>query len=159
VVGWTVVSNAESAGQFAAALAEMPHLFRSWTSINWGLQYSAQLLRTAPYEAPRRVIDVSGDGPDSTNELIIQGTQAEAEALRGTRDRLIKEGFVINGLPIFGDPRVRAIDFFYENNVIGGPGSFQVVADDFASFGDAIRRKLLLEVAGLTPPETLAFSK
>ncbi len=152
IIPWTVVSDAATAGQFAAQLATMQHYFRSWTSINWGLQFSAGLLRNAPYEALRRVIDVSGDGPDSTSELILQGTQMDAAALRATRDKIIAEGVTINGLPIFGDPRIRAIDFFYENNVIGGPGSFQVVADDFTSFGAAIRRKLLLEVAGIVPP-------
>jgi hypothetical protein len=158
VIGWTVVSDVATAEGFAKALAGMPHYYRSWTSINWGLAFSARLLRNAPYDAPRRVIDVSGDGPDSTSELIIQGTQDDAADLRETRDRIVAEGFVINGLPIFGDPRIRAIDFFYEMNVIGGPGSFQVVADDFASFATAVRRKLLLEIAGRgTVPWTLAF--
>ena len=62
-----------------------------------------------PFDAPRRVIDVSGDGPDSTSELIIQGTPGDVDRLRKTRDRLVAAGLVINGLPIFGDPRIRII--------------------------------------------------
>jgi uncharacterized protein DUF1194 len=147
VVGWALVNDSASAGRFANALVEMPHLFRSWTSISAGMAFGAELLATAPFEAPRRVIDVSGDGPDSTSELIIQGTPGDVDRLRKTRDRLIATGLVINGLPIFGDPRIRAIDVYYETNVIGGPGSFEVVAEDFTVFAMAVRRKLLLEIA------------
>jgi hypothetical protein len=148
MVGWTLVDDAESAASFADALAEMPHLFRSWTSISAGIAFSAELLRTAPFVAPRYVIDVSGDGPDSTSEVILQGTPADVAQLRATRDRVVAEGIAINGLPIFGDPRIRAIDLYYEANVIGGIGSFAVVAEDFTAFAAAVKRKLLLEIAG-----------
>jgi hypothetical protein len=151
VIGWTVIDDAASAGRFSAALAAMPHLFKSWTSISAGIGFSAELLRRAPYVAARHVIDVSGDGPDSTSELIIQGTPADTAQLRAMRDVLVAQGFVINGLPIFGDPRIRAIDLYYEANVIGGPGAFEVVAEDFTTFAAAVRRKLILEIAGLRP--------
>jgi hypothetical protein len=155
VIGWTLVHDQASAAKFATALAAMPHHFRSWTSISSGLSFSAHLLRTAPYDAPRRVIDVSGDGPDSTSEVIIQGTAADAAELRAVRDQLVAQGFVINGLPILGDPRIRAIDLYYEANVIGGPGAFEVVAEDFTAFARAVRRKLLLEIAGAAGTDPL----
>ena len=153
IVGWTLIKDVDSGARFAAALAEMPHMFRSWTSISAGMAFGAELLNNVPYDAPRRVIDVSGDGPDSTSELIIQGTPADVDRLRKTRDRLTAAGLVINGLPIFGDPRIRTLDLYYETNVIGGPGSFYVVAEDFSTFGMAVRRKLLLEIAGAAPLE------
>ena len=151
VIGWTLVNDAASAERFAAKLADMPHLFRSWTAIGAGLAYSAELFRQLPYVAQRYVIDISGDGPDSTSEVIIQGSPADLAQLVRTRDQLVGEGLVINGLPIFGDPRIRAIDLYYANSVIGGPGSFYVVAEDFTTFAAAVKRKLLLEVAGTTP--------
>jgi hypothetical protein len=58
----------------------------------------------------------------------------------------------INGLPILDDLIVPGVlDRYYADKVIGGPGAFQVVADDFGDFGRAILTKLVLEVAGLTP--------
>jgi len=148
IVGWALINDVASASRFADSLAGMPHLFRSWTSISAGMAFSSELLATAPFDALRRVIDVSGDGPDSTSEVIIQGTPADVDRLRETRDGLVASGLTINGLPIFGDPRIRAIDLYYQTNVIGGPGSFEVVAEDFAVFAMAVRRKLLLEIAG-----------
>jgi hypothetical protein len=150
VIGWMLVNDAVSAERFAAKLADMPHLYRSWTSISAGLAYSAELFRQLPYSAQRHVIDISGDGPDSTSEVILQGSPSDLAQLVRTRDQLVSEGLVINGLPIFGDPRIRAIDLYYANSVIGGPGSFYVVAEDFTSFAAAVKRKLLLEVAAAT---------
>jgi hypothetical protein len=155
IVGWTRISDAQSAGRFADLLAEMPHNFRSWTSIRAALAYGAQLLATVPYDASRRVIDVSGDGPDSTSEIILQGTRADLDGLVATRDRLVGQGLIINGLPILGDPRIRSIDLYYDNSVRGGPGSFDVVAEDFTVFGQAVRRKLILEIAGRAPDATV----
>jgi hypothetical protein len=155
VIGWTLVHDEASAAKFAAALAAMPHLFRSWTSISAGIAFSAHLLRSAPYETARRVIDVSGDGPDSTSEVIIQGTAADAAELRAVRDQLVAQGLVINGLPILGDPRIRSIDLYYAANVIGGEGAFEVVAEDFMAFARAVRRKLILEIAGTPSPQPL----
>jgi hypothetical protein len=148
VVGWTRVSDAKSAADIADVLALMPHPFKSWTSISAALAYGAERLQIAPYSAPRRVIDVSGDGPDSTSELILQGTRDDVARLRQARDQLVAEGLIINGLPIFGDPRIRSIDAYYESNVIGGPGAFEVVAEDFSAFARAVKRKLILEIAG-----------
>ncbi len=101
------------------------------------------MLAEAPWEATRRVIDVSGDGVNNS------GPPAEE-----ARDRAVAEGITINGLPILNDrptfgrmPSV-PLDEYFRERVVGGPGAFVVPAEDFEAFGVAVRRKLIREVAG-----------
>jgi hypothetical protein len=147
VIGWTVVSDATSADQLSGNLAELARVFREQTSIREGLRFGAQLLDKAPYAAARRVIDVSGDGPDNSSGGDYLGTPADAAALRAVRDQIVGEGITINGLPIFGDPHVTHLDDYYMANVIGGPSSFMIVAESFDSFATAIEKKLVEEIA------------
>ena len=101
----------------------------------------------APFEATRKVIDVSGDG---VNNCGPPG--------RAARDRAVAEGITINGLPIVNDrptfgrmPPV-PLDEYYRESVVGGTGAFVIVAEDFDSFGAAVKRKLIREIAGLPGP-------
>jgi len=102
------------------------------------------LLAECPWEATRKVIDVSGDGVNNS------GPPADTE-----RDLALAQGITINGLPIINDrptfgrmPPV-PLDDYYRENVIGGDGHFMIVAEDFESFGVAVKRKLIREIAGL----------
>ena len=104
-------------------------------------------LAGCPFEATRRVIDVSGDGVNNS------GPPAEDE-----RDAAVAEGIVINGLPIINDrptfgrrPPI-PLDQYYRESVIGGNGAFLIVAEDFESFGVAVKRKLIREIARLDGP-------
>jgi hypothetical protein len=99
------------------------------------------------FETARRVIDISGDGPNNIGPLVTSA-----------RDRAARQQITINGLPIINDrlqpyglPQIPNLDLYFENCVIGGPGAFIVVAESFQDFGSAIRRKLILEIAGLMP--------
>ena len=114
----------------------------SWTSISGALAFSGRLLAASPFEGTRRVIDVSGDGANNN------GPPAEEE-----RDRLVAAGVTINGLPIINrHPRFGRleldVDKYYEASVIGGVGAFLIVAEDFSAFDNAIKRKLIQEIAG-----------
>ena len=119
----------------------------SWTSLSGALRFSGEVLAAAPFEAARRVIDVSGDGVNNN------GPPAEP-----FRDRLVEDGVVINGLPIINDrPRYGMASGaelvpYYTDAVVGGPGHFVVVATGFDTFAAAIKRKLILEIAGLPAP-------
>jgi hypothetical protein len=119
----------------------------SWTSLSGALIHSRRVLADCPYAAPRRVIDVSGDGVNNS------GPPPE-----DIRDQLVAEGVVINGLPIvndrpnFGRPPEQGLEQHFRDRVIGGEGAFLVVAEDFENFGAAIRRKLVTEIAGLRLP-------
>ena len=147
VLPWMRISGAGEARAWSEKLAEAPRASLSWTSISGGLDFSRQVLADAPFEATRRVIDVSGDGVNNS------GGPVET-----ARDRLVAEGVTINGLPIvndrptFGRMPPIPLDDYYRDSVIGGAGAFVIVAEDFQSFGHAVKRKLIREIAALHGP-------
>jgi hypothetical protein len=136
VVPWTRLGGAAAADAFAAAIAEAPRkLFGGGTSISGAIDTGVALITQAPFQGLRRVVDVSGDGANN------RGRPA-AEA----RDEAVAAGIIVNGLPIVAiEPY---LDRYYESNVIGGPGSFMIAAQSYEHFADAVRRKLILEIAG-----------
>jgi hypothetical protein len=142
-VPWTKISDAASASAFADRIAAAPRaLFGGGTSISGAIDTGIALLFDNPYRATRRVIDISGDGANNRGRLVNQA-----------RDEAVRAGVGINGLPILAlEPD---LDRYYEQNVIGGPGAFVIAAKDFNTFGDAILKKLIAEIADL-PPEPSA---
>jgi Protein of unknown function (DUF1194) len=146
-VPWTRISDVASANAFADRVAAAPRaLFGGGTSISGAIDASMGLLFDNPYQAARRVIDVSGDGSNN------RGRAADA-----ARDEAVARGVGINGLPILAlEPD---LDRYYAQNVVGGPGAFVIAAKDFESFGEAILKKLIAEIAGkpeIDGPRTLA---
>jgi len=148
VVGWTVIDGAASAGAFADKLQAATISRARMTSISAALQFSGQLFETSGVRGIRRVIDVSGDGPNNAGVPVAPA-----------RDALVARGIVINGLPIvndrvnFGRPAERDLDQFYDDEVIGGPGAFLIPAEDFNAFSAAILNKLIREIAALPADE------
>ena len=118
----------------------------SRTSISGAIYFAMPLFDEDPYHGLRRVIDISGDGPNNNGAPVT-----------GARDAALSKGIVINGLPImvkepsYSTMDIDNLDFYYEDCVIGGPGSFVISIKDREKFKEAIRTKLLLEVAGRTP--------
>jgi Protein of unknown function (DUF1194) len=145
VIDWRAIDGPASAGAFAAELAQAPIQGFRGTSISNGLVFVAPQFDNNGYEATRRVIDVSGDGPNN------MGIPIEI-----AREPILRAGITINGLPIMikrasGFASIDNLDVYYEDCVIGGPGSFVVTIKERDKFKEAIRTKLLLEVAGRTP--------
>ncbi|HTR88413.1 MAG TPA: DUF1194 domain-containing protein [Reyranella sp.] len=144
VIDWTLIDSAAAARAFASKLGEAPHVSQSWTAVGAALAFSGERLDRSGFAAKRRVIDISGDG--RTND----GPPAEI-----VRDKLVAQGIVINGLPVmlnhrnFNRPPDATLDKYYEENVIGGPGSFMIPAVNFEDFGRAVRSKLIREISGL----------
>ena len=144
VIDWSVIDSAGAARRFAEKLAEAPRTSQSWTAVGAALAFAAQRFEKSGFVSKRRIIDISGDG--RTND----GPPAEL-----VRDRLVAQGIVINGLPVmmnrtnFGRPPDMGLDKYYEENVIGGPGSFSIVAATFDDFGRAVRSKLIREISGI----------
>ncbi len=142
VVPWRLLETREDLEAFAASLSNAfdPALRR--TSISGALVFGAAAIGSNEYEGLRRVIDVSGDGPNNQGRPV-------AEA----RDQVLAEGIVINGLPLMTREgmgsrwHVERLDIYYENCVIGGAGSFVIPVLDWEDFGEAVRRKLVLEIA------------
>jgi hypothetical protein len=145
VIPWTRIAAQRDADGWAATLAQAPRASLSWTSISGAIEASRRALAECPHEATRKVIDVSGDGVNNS------GPPAEQ-----ARDRAVAEGITINGLPIlndrptFGRPPPVPLDQYYRDSVIGGAGAFMIAAEDFEAFGNAVRRKLIREIAGLS---------
>lgn len=145
VLPWQRIAGQADANLWAAKLAEAPRASLSWTSISGGIDFSRRVLAEAPFEATRRVIDVSGDGVNNSGR-----------GVERARDEAVADGVIINGLPIindrptFGRAPPIPLDQYFQQSVIGGFGSFMVVAEDFEAFGTAVRRKLIREIAGLT---------
>lgn len=146
VVPWRLIEDRASAEAFAAELAEAPISRERWTSISAGLLFAADLFEQSPYRGLRRVIDISGDGANNMGPPI-----------EPTRDAVLARDIVINGLPIMlkeanpGFGSIRELDIYYEDCVIGGPGSFVIPVRSPEQFAPAIRQKLALEVAGRSP--------
>jgi hypothetical protein len=151
VIDWTVIDSARAARGFAEKLSEAPRESQSWTAVGAALAHAGQRFEGSGFTSKRRVIDISGDG--RTND----GPPAEM-----VRDRLVGQGIVVNGLPVmmnrsnFGRPPDLMLDKYYEENVIGGSGSFMIVADNFDHFSRAVRTKLVREISssGSAPRST-----
>jgi len=150
VVPWRVIDGADAAAAFAAALEHAPIQAFRGTAIADGLVFAQTLFEGNGYEAARRVIDVSGDGPNN------MGMPIEL-----ARAAIVRKGITINGLPIMikqpgGFAAIADLDIYYQDCVIGGSGAFTLVVRSADQFAEAIRRKLVLEIADRAPaPDVL----
>jgi hypothetical protein len=151
VIDWTVISNDETARQFGDHMLEAPRAFaRNSTAIGAGIDFAVTQLDRAPYEARRRVIDVSGDGDNNSGRDVT-----------AARDEAVAKGVTINGLVILTETTtpwnfhhtnpLGGLANYYRNNVIGGPGAFVMVAENFNSFGNVLVKKLITEIARAKP--------
>jgi hypothetical protein len=149
VVPWAVLDGPESAAAFSERLVKAPVGRIFSTSISGAIEYGLKLLNESKVDALRRVIDISGDGPNNTGRMVTLA-----------RDEAVENGVTINGLPFllkrptgFGD--IENLDLYYQDCVIGGPGAFVVPVREAANFAEAIRTKLVREIAGASGPEPL----
>lgn len=150
VIDWTTISDADSAKGFGDRLLEAPRSFADRTSISGAIEFALGQFARAPYDAPRRTIDISGDGTNNAGRDVTFA-----------RDEALAKGVTINGLVILSETPLAwnpdhtnppgGLDNYYRNNVIGGPGAFVQVAQDFNSFGQAIVKKMIAEVAHAKP--------
>jgi hypothetical protein len=146
IIPWRLIDGPETADAVANEIMKTPVRRASRTSISGAIYFAMPLFEENPYHGLRRVIDISGDGPNNNGAPVT-----------GARDAALAKGITINGLPImvkepsYSTMDIDDLDFYYEDCVIGGPGSFVVSIKDRDKFKEAIRTKLLLEVAGRTP--------
>jgi len=141
-VNWMVVQDMNSATAFVKTLVAARRPSARGTSIADALQLSARMIETGPYHAVKRVIDVSGDGANNAGRAVLE-----------VRDEVLAKGITINALPIMDDSTMQDLDKYFEGCVIGGPAAFVIPAKGFGDFARAMRRKLVLEISGLTPKE------
>ncbi|MDU1693602.1 MAG: DUF1194 domain-containing protein [Bradyrhizobium sp.] len=148
IIPWRLIDGPESADAVAAEIMKTPIRRASRTSISGAIYFAMPLFDENPYRGLRRVIDISGDGPNNNGPSPV--TMA--------RDEAVAKGITINGLPImvkepsYSTMDIENLDLYYKDCVTGGRGSFVVTIKSRDEFKEAIRTKLLMEVAGRTPP-------
>jgi hypothetical protein len=146
IIDWNVIDSPESAQRFADRILAAPRSFNDRTSIGGGINFAAKQIARAPFQAERQTIDVSGDGTNNSGRDV-----------QIARDEVVAKGINVNGIPILTDIRESrtpehtnppgGLEKYYRENVIGGPGAFVMVAEDFSSFGRAMVKKLIAEIA------------
>src|SRR5205823_3976895 len=154
VIPWTIIDSAESANGFAAELSRRPLRRISFTSISNALAFARELFGSSGLASRRRVIDVSGDGPNNAGAPVPIA-----------RNAAVAQGIVVDGLPIMlgrpSDPIVD-LDRYYQRCVIGGEGAFVLKVTEIGELAEAIHRKLAIEISGLkltqAPPSGLEFA-
>jgi hypothetical protein len=149
VVPWAVIDSPESANAFADQLQGRPLQKIARTSISSAIRFSTALIKNNPYEGLREVIDISGDGPNNSGEPVVMA-----------RDMAREAGVIINGLPLLMKRDndgfdLEDLDVYYEQCVITGPGAFVIPVRGKDQFRDAIRSKIIREIASVTLPEPL----
>jgi hypothetical protein len=155
VIDWTMIDGAQAAQVFAGRLLETSRSFSDRTSISAGIDFAVTQFSRAPFTADRQTIDVSGDGTNNSGRDVGLA-----------RDAAVALGITVNGLVILSEHPLPynpehthppgGLANYYKDNVIGGPGAFVMVAKDFNSFGDAIIKKMIAEIAAVPPPRSAA---
>lgn len=151
VIDWTPIDGPKAAQEFGDRLIELPRAFADRTSISGGIDFAVAQFHRAPFTAERQTIDVSGDGTNNAGRDVTQ-----------SRNEALALGITINGLVILSDRPLAwnpehtnppgGLANYYRDNVTGGPGSFVMEAKDFGSFGQAIVKKMIAEIADATLP-------
>jgi len=147
LVPWRIIDGEATARAFTDQMAAAPYRRAYRTSISGALLYASPLFDANPFHGLRRTVDVSGDGVNN-----------QGPPVTTIRDELLAKNVTINGLPIMlkrpmaASMDIENLDVYYEDCVIGGPGAFVVPIKELERFKDATRTKLVLEVAGRTPP-------
>ncbi|HEX2884944.1 DUF1194 domain-containing protein [Vineibacter terrae] len=158
LINWMLIGDAAAARAFGDQLIEAPRSFADRTSISAALDFSVPLFEGAPFEAERHVIDVSGDGTNNAGRDVT-----------AARDDALARGIIINGLVILTETPLPwnpehtnppgGLEAYYRANVIGGPDAFVIAAQNFESFGEAIIKKMVREIASLSGPRHAAMPR
>ena len=151
VIDWTLIDGPQAAHAFGTRLLEEPRAFADRTSISGGIDLAMAELAKAPFFSERQTFDVSGDGTNNSGRDVSL-----------VRDEAVDKGIVINGLVILSDQPLPwnpdhthppgGLAKYYRDHVTGGPGSFVMEARDFESFGDAVLKKMIAEIADASRP-------
>jgi hypothetical protein len=155
VADWIVIRDDEDAGSLSATILAAPRSFMGRTSISGAIDFAMERFAAAKPHSNRRIIDISGDGTNNSGRPVTEA-----------RDQALAEGVTINGLAIVNDKPNPGYAFhtqppgglpeWYRQNVIGGPGAFLRVVEDFRSFADAMTNKLVSEIVAVASPEPRA---
>jgi len=146
VLPWTLIDGPETARAVADRLSEAPYRRARRTSISGAIDEAIRMFENSNFKGWRRIIDVSGDGANN-----------DGRPVAAARDDAVRQGVVINGLPVLVRPSslgfadIANLDAYYEDCVIGGPGSFSILIRSRDDFLNATRTKLVQEIAHAPP--------
>lgn len=146
LVPWRLIEGPETADSVANEILLAPIRRAARTSISGALLFGMTLFEMTGYRGIRRVIDISGDGANNHGQIVTVA-----------RDEVVSKGITVNGLPIllkrpsYSTMDIELLDEYYEDCVIGGPGAFMITVRDRDKFVEAIRTKLVLEIAHRAP--------
>ena len=148
LVPWTLIEKPADGVDFAARLSQSPTRRVGYTSISGAIDFSRGQFRDSGVQSVRQVIDISGDGANN-----------QGRNVTSARDEALAQGITINGLPImlkrpdsFWD--IEDLDLYFRDCVIGGPGSFMIPVREKHHFAEAIKAKIVREIADLPYPKT-----
>ncbi len=142
IVPWSVIASPQDAARVAEQLTAAPSNSARRTSISSAIDFGVDLFAETNFRGMKRVIDISGDGPNNQGPAVSQ-----------SRDAAVAQGIVINGLPLMTNGgfassfNIDDLDRYYTDCVIGGPGAFVIPVNEWEQFPEAVRRKLVLELA------------
>lgn len=153
IVGWMIIDGAESADAFARELMIPPRRTFGGNAIGAALLFGKEQIERNQYEGIRKVIDLSADS----------AANMSGPPIPTARARVAAAGIVINGLAVLcrqcsGRPVGYDLEAAFESYLITGPGSFVITADSSATFAEAVRRKLVLEIAGRMPEAAVVIA-
>lgn len=150
IANWALIEERADAQAFAERLLAHDPLSMSRTSISGGINFAVTAIDTNAFSGNRRIIDISGDGPNNQGPYVIRA-----------RDEALASGIIINGLPLmtrdgnYNQFDIERLDLYYRDCVIGGPGAFLIPVLSWEEFPEAVRRKIVLELAGRPSPPAL----
>lgn len=126
---------------FAAALQDQPRRAVGRNAIGAALLEGKRQIEENDIDGWRKVIDFSGDSARNFS----------GPPISAARQEVLAAGITINGLPILRpyDPGRGngGLEDIYASQIIGGMGAFTVAANDRATFSQALKRKLILEIS------------
>jgi len=137
-LGWTVIDGDGAANELADTISGIERMPGGSTSISGAIDKGLALFDGNGFDSARHVIDISGDGRNNNGRDVA-----------AAREEAVTKGFIINGLPIAGGEP--GLEEYYQTTVIGGPGAFMVIAHGYEDFGQAITKKLIAEIANISP--------
>ena len=139
-VPWMRIANRDDATAFGARVLALPRAYcPGGNAIGDALAFAVESIESNAFEGTRRVIDISGDGPNTL------GWPVEL-----ARDQAVARGITVNGL-VIDRPSMPELELYFREAVTGGMRSFVVKADDRRSFAAAILKKLIIEIAATGP--------
>jgi hypothetical protein len=148
IVPWRTVDGPAAAAEVAAGIMKSPRTMQSRTSISGAMSFARSLFDKNPDRGTKRVINISGDGPNNSGQPVPTA-----------RDAVLAAGVVVDGMaimlqePPLPHTEIDHLDHYYEDCVTGGPGSFVVAVNDAGHLKDAIRSMIVSEVGGVTPEQ------